>query len=128
MLTACSSTVEQGCYIPKVVGSNPTLPISCIYGVTCSKVANDAGSIVEMGSILIGSTINRWYDKGIYMDNYMNWLGALLGLVGVLFIYNKIVFYREMKKMEAELKKKLDYHKRPSPGTFRDGGDYRSYK
>lgn len=62
------------------------------------------------------------------MNHYINLLGILVGLVGALIIYNKISFYLEMKKMQSDLKKKLDYHKRPPSATFRDGGDYRSYK
>lgn len=45
---------------------------------------------------------------------------AILVFISVLGIYNKIQERREAKKIMDEVKKQLDYHKRPSPATFDD--------
>ena len=45
---------------------------------------------------------------------------AILAFISVLGIYNKIQERREAKKIMDEVKKQLDYHKRPSSATFDD--------
>lgn len=40
--------------------------------------------------------------------------------VGLISLYNKIMEVRERNKMISDIKKQLDYHKRPSAATFND--------
>lgn len=54
------------------------------------------------------------------MEYYVTGLYILCGVIALLSLYTKIRHKKAMKKMDDDIKKRMEYHKRPMPATFTD--------